>query len=94
MVLLGASLVPVGALLFAHFIMLGIPVVADDLYRGDGPYGRRFGFSPAALVAWAAGTATYFMAASIGGTLPAIVVTIAVYLAGRFIDRQLVMRRS
>ncbi|MBW3565481.1 MAG: cytosine permease [Acidobacteria bacterium] len=92
MVLLGASLVPVGALLFAHFFLLRIPVTVDDLYRADGPYGRRFGFSPAALAAWAAGTATYFMAASTGGTLPAIVVTIAVYLTGRFIDRRLVTR--
>ncbi len=86
MVLLGATLVPVGALLFAHFFLLGDRVEAEELYRVDGPYGRRFGFSPPALVAWVAGTATYFMAASIGGTLPSIVVTISVYLAGRWID--------
>ena len=92
MVLLGAALVPVGALLFAHFFLLGSAVVADDLYRGDGPYGRRFGFSPVALAAWAGGTATYFMASSIGGTLPSIVVTIGIYLPGRLLDRRLSAR--
>ena len=88
MVLLGATLVPVGALLFAHFFLLRSSVTVEDLYQAHGPYGRRFGFSPAALLAWAAGTATYFMAASIGGTLPAIVVTIGVYLLGDSIDRR------
>lgn len=87
MVLLGATLVPVGALMFAHFFLLRDRVEVGDLYRVDGPYGRRFGFSPAALVAWAAGTATYFMAASIGGTLPSIVVTVSIYLVGLRIDR-------
>lgn len=92
MVLLGASLVPVGSLLFAHFFLLRVTVETDDLYRSDGPYGRTFGFSPAALLAWAAGTTTYFLATSIGGTLPAIIVTIAVYLAGRTVESHLLSR--
>jgi nucleobase:cation symporter-1, NCS1 family len=80
MILLGASLVPVGALLFAHFFLLRERVVSEELYRSDGPYARFRGFSPPALLAWASGTAVYFSATSIGGTLPSIIVTILVYV--------------
>jgi purine-cytosine permease-like protein len=87
MILLGASLVPVGALLFAHFFLLREKVVAEELYRRDGPYARFHGFSPPALLAWASGTAVYFGSTTIGGTLPAIIVTIVVYVLLRKIGR-------
>lgn len=88
MVLLGASLVPVGALLFAHFFLLKVPVRPADLYDREGPYSSGLGFSPGAILAWATGTIVYFKAAEVGGTLPAIVATIAVYLVARRIGKR------
>jgi hypothetical protein len=41
--------------------------------------GHFAGFSVAGMSAWTAGAATYFLAGSIGGTLPAFVVSVVVY---------------
>ncbi|MDX1583428.1 MAG: cytosine permease [Thermoanaerobaculia bacterium] len=89
MVLLGASLVPVGSLLFAHFFLLKVPVRTEDLYDPEGPYGGRLGISFPAILAWGSGTAIYFMAGNIGGTLPAIVTTIAVYATARSVGKMI-----
>jgi hypothetical protein len=46
------------------------------LYDERGPFR---GVNPAGVLAWTAGIATYFAAGSIGGTVPALVVSIAAY---------------
>ncbi len=50
------------------------------------PAARRY--DPAGIAAWAAGGATYYLASGIGGTLPALVVAVGVYLGLRGVIRQ------
>jgi purine-cytosine permease-like protein len=81
MVTLGALLVPVGGVLIAHYYVLRTPIdeaLITELYADDGAFR---GVSIAGLSAWAAGAAVFFAAGSVGGTLPALAVSIAVYLA-------------
>ena len=80
MLVLGAALVPVGGVLVAHFFLLRRPTDVAGLYERGGPCDRHGGFATAGLAAWASGTITYALAAPIGGTLPALVVAIAVYV--------------
>ena len=82
----GSVLVPVGGILLAHYFLLGRTPRVDDLYASTGPYGRWGGFSPAGVIAWVGGSVTYFAAAGIGSTLPALAVAIVTYvvLARRF----------
>jgi purine-cytosine permease-like protein len=81
MMLLGALLVPVGGILVAHYY-IGRPVLnaafVDDLYAPAGPFR---GVSVAGVGAWAAGAAAFYASGSIGGTLPALAVSILVYRA-------------
>jgi len=81
MMLLGALLVPVGGVLVAHYYV-GSPVLnaafVDDLYEPSGPFR---GVSVAGVVAWAAGAAAFYASGSLGGTLPALAVSILVYRA-------------
>jgi purine-cytosine permease-like protein len=83
MVILGGVLVPVGGILFARFYLVKRPVVVDDLYgkrvtpAGAGAVRR---FDAAGLGAWVAGGTTYYAAAGIGGTTPALLVAVIVYL--------------
>jgi NCS1 family nucleobase:cation symporter-1 len=83
MLVLGGILVPVGGILVARFFLVAAPVRVDSLYDSSGEFGRRGGFDLAGLIAWAAGGAAYYLAAGIGGTMPALLVTIVVYLALR-----------
>ena len=74
-------LVPVGGVLVAHYYIQ--PPVLDErfiaaLYERDG---RFAGVSVAGVTAWAAGAAAFFAAGSIGGTLPALAVSVLVYRA-------------
>jgi len=103
MVALGAVLVPVGGVLVAHYYcMSGVSrVSASDLdfrvrgadlknqdlttlYDDSGPFR---GVNVAGMLAWGAGAAVFFAAGSIGGTLPALVTSIAVYVAGQRLQR-------
>jgi nucleobase:cation symporter-1, NCS1 family len=79
MMLLGAILLPIGGILVAHYYLR--PEPADEalvaaMYDAGGRFG---GFSVAGLAAWAAGAAAFYAAGSIGGTLPAIAVSIVTY---------------
>jgi NCS1 family nucleobase:cation symporter-1 len=81
MVVLGALLVPVGGVLVAHYYIrrprLDEAFIAE-LYN---PAGSFRGVSIAGMTAWAAGAAAFFAAGSIGGTLPALAVSVLVYRA-------------
>jgi len=81
MVILGTLLVPVGGVLIAHFYIqrfdpADIDSTLADLYNTSG---RLAGFAVPGCIAWASGAIAYFMASSIGGTLPSLVVSIVVY---------------
>ena len=89
MLLLGALLVPVGGVLIARFFLVRRPVAVSDLYDANGPFARSAGFSFPGLLAWASGAAVYFLARSIGSTLPSLAAAITVYwLADRWPRRR------
>ena len=81
MMVLGALLVPVGGVLVAHYYIRR-PRVDEafiaELYDTAGSFR---GVSIAGVTAWAAGAAAFFAAGSIGGTLPALAVSMLVYRA-------------
>jgi hypothetical protein len=53
-----------------------------DLYDAKGPYSRASGFLVPGLAAWATGTAAYWIGGPHGGgSIPALVVSVVVYLA-------------
>ena len=83
MVLLGAALVPVGGVLVAHYYLPRLAVddgLIAELYRADGAFR---GVSAPGLLAWAAGAVAFFASQSLGGTLPALAVSIGVYVGLR-----------
>lgn len=80
MLVLGGILVPVGGILFARFYLLRTPVRVQALYESSGEFSRHGGFDVAGLVAWGAGGAAYYLARSIGGTMPSLAVAVGVYL--------------
>ena len=83
MVVLGALLVPVGGVLVAHYYLPRLSVDEDliaELYERDGPFR---GVSVAGMLAWAAGAVAFFASESLGGTLPALGVSIVAYLGLR-----------
>jgi len=80
MLILGSVLVPVGAVLLAHFFVVRPATRVEDLYDPHGPHSRHAGFAPAGVAAWIAGAITYHLAGSIGSTISAFVVTVAVYV--------------
>lgn len=90
MLILGGALVPVGGVLLAHYFVAKRPVSVPDLYDARGPYARTGGFFVPGLLAWAAGSAAYAVGGPLGGgTVPALLTSIAVYLAGvRVWDRR------
>ena len=80
MLVLGATLVPIGGVLLAHFFMLRRPVDVPGLYARVAR-GRAFaGLSVAGMAAWLAGAAAYFAGSPVGATLPALVASVTVYL--------------
>jgi purine-cytosine permease-like protein len=87
MMILGALLVPVGGILVAHYYLQRPRV--DDAFVADlyDPSGSFRGVSIAGAVAWAAGGAAFFAAGSLGGTLPALAVSVLVYRALRYTRR-------
>ncbi len=81
-VLLAGIFVPIGGLLIAHFLILRRTHVASDLYPAANGAPPAVGlWSAAGLTAWAVGAGTFYFAAPIGGTMPSLAVSIAVYLA-------------
>jgi NCS1 family nucleobase:cation symporter-1 len=83
MVVLGALLVPVGGVLVAHYYLRPEGPTIDDvfvaaLYDTQGPLR---GVLLPGMVAWIAGAVAYFASGSAGGTIPALVVSVAVYRA-------------
>jgi len=85
MMVLGATLVPVGGVLIAHYYLASDARVTADgllaaLYDSSGPFR---GVSIAGVAAWGVGAAAYFLAGPIGGTLPALASSIVVYLGLR-----------
>jgi NCS1 family nucleobase:cation symporter-1 len=80
MVVLGGILVPIGGILLARFYLVRTPVRTQSLYDAAGQYSRHGGFDLAGLVAWGCGGAAYYAAGDIGGTMPALVVAVGVYL--------------
>jgi NCS1 family nucleobase:cation symporter-1 len=80
MMVLGGILVPVGGILLARFYLVRTPLRPASLYDRTGEFGRRLGFDVAGLAAWACGGAAYYLAGSLGRTLPALAVAVGVYL--------------
>jgi NCS1 family nucleobase:cation symporter-1 len=80
MVVLGGILVPIGGILAARFFLIRSAIRTESLYDHAGEYGRHRGFGLAGLVAWGCGGAAYYAAGDIGGTMPALVVAVGVYL--------------
>ena len=72
---LGAILVPVGGVFLAHFVVMRQRADAGRLYR----IAALPSFNAAGMIAWLVGFAVYKLAAPIGGTLPALAVSMAAY---------------
>ena len=86
MVVLGAVLVPVGGVLIAHYYVRRVLVdeaFIAQLYDADGPFR---GVSIPGVAAWLAGAVVFFASESIGGTMPALAVSVGVYLTLRRTD--------
>lgn len=80
---LAGTFVPVGGILLAHFVVRFQPEPVARLYpdaSGRPPAVGRW--SPIGVAAWILGTATFYVAQPIGGTLPALAVSIGAYLLG------------
>src|SRR5258705_6850754 len=83
MVILGGVLVPIGGVLLAHYYLR--PARSDEaliaeMYDGAGPFR---GVSIPGVAAWTAGAIVFFVAnywSGIGGTIPALVSSVVVYL--------------
>src|SRR5688572_5231044 len=76
MMWLGAILVPVGGVFLAHFVLMRKRVNVDAVYSID----ALPSFNSAGIAAWVAGFLVYKLAAPVGATLPALGVSMAVYL--------------
>jgi nucleobase:cation symporter-1, NCS1 family len=83
MLVLGGILVPVGGVLLARFFLIdragGVRRRVESLYDPKGPYARFGGFDLAGVAAWFCGGATYYAARGVGGTLPSLLVSVAIY---------------
>ena len=80
---------PIGAILFAQFVLLRREPIVEDLYRDPGPYTVSGGCVPAGCVAWAAGAVTYYLTANIGATLPTLLVSVLTHTAlSRWLPRR------
>jgi nucleobase:cation symporter-1, NCS1 family len=82
MVILGGVLVPIGGVLVAHYYIRPARIddaLVGDLYDSAGPFR---GMAIRGMAAWAAGAIVFFAAnqgTGIGGTLPALAVSVVVY---------------
>jgi purine-cytosine permease-like protein len=86
-VALAALLVPVGGVLVAHYYLQQVRMdeaFIKSLYDDRGPFR---GVLVPGIAAWAAGAVAFYAAGSIGGTLPALAVSVVVYLALNYAHR-------
>ena len=75
-------LVPVGGVLVAHYyIQPPRRSTSASSPRCTSAVGGSPAYRSAGVAAWAAGAAAFFAAGSIGGTLPALAVSVLVYRA-------------
>jgi purine-cytosine permease-like protein len=72
---LGAILVPVGGVFLAHFVVMRQRVDAATSYR----IATLPSFNAPGMIAWIMGFVVYKLAAPIGGTMPALAVSITAY---------------
>ena len=83
MTALAAVLVPVGGVLVAHYY-IGQSEFTDqpiaELYDTRGPFR---GVNIAGIAAWTAGAIAFFAADRLGGTIPALIASIVVYVTLR-----------
>jgi len=78
--LLAGAFVPIGGILLAHYFVLRRPVHVPDLYDPSGPYTARRGWSLAGTAAWGIGAIVFYLAQSIGSSLPSLIASIVVYV--------------
>jgi cytosine/uracil/thiamine/allantoin permease len=78
---LAGTLVPIGGILLAHYVLLKDPVLVADLYDEQGRYRANGGWSPPGLVAWVGGAAAFYATRSLGGSMPALVAAVVLYVA-------------
>jgi NCS1 family nucleobase:cation symporter-1 len=79
---LAGTLVPIGGILIAHFLIRRAPVDVARLYAAAPGW---TGWSMPGMTAWAAGATAFLVSQPMGGTLPSLVTAMTVYLwlAGR-----------
>ncbi|MCC7124816.1 MAG: cytosine permease [Acidobacteria bacterium] len=79
MIVLATTLVPVGGLLLARYVVRPRAVNIDALYpeSGAAPFARWY---LPGIVAWIAGAVVYQVSTSIGGTLPSLVTAIVTFV--------------
>jgi nucleobase:cation symporter-1, NCS1 family len=92
--LVGSLFTPLFGVLFAdYFLLKRRHYEPEELYPAAGPGRSAGGVNPVALVAWAFGIATYLAETTyvgwLGGTLPSLAVSLAVYLAAELALRRL-----
>ena len=85
LLLVGSLFTPLFGVLFADRYLVRRRRYTDDELYPAAATARRWGINPIALVAWAAGLATYLAETTyvvwLGGTLPSLAVSLAVYVA-------------
>ncbi|MGE3179827.1 MAG: cytosine permease, partial [Vicinamibacterales bacterium] len=79
--LLAGALVPIGGILLAHYRLLKEPVRVPDLYDEQGRYRANGGWSLPGLIAWVGGAAAFYATRSLGGSIPALVAAVVLYVA-------------
>lgn len=84
--LVGSLFTPLFGVLFAdYFVLRRRHYAPDDLYPQEGRGRTRAWINPIAIIAWGCGIATYLAETTyvgwLGGTLPSLAVSLAVYLA-------------
>jgi purine-cytosine permease-like protein len=85
---LAGLFVPVGGILLAHFVLHRSHVTVDALYPGtDGTPAKIGRWSVAGMSAWIVGGVIFYLAQPIGGVVPSLAVSIAVYLGVRAAGR-------
>jgi purine-cytosine permease-like protein len=80
-VALAGLFVPIGGLLIAHFLLLRRKDAVASLYPASPGVTPAIGnWSVAGMTAWAAGAAAFYLSQRIGGVVPGLAVSVAVYL--------------
>jgi nucleobase:cation symporter-1, NCS1 family len=80
MIVLGGVLLPIGGILIAHYYIRRAPIDDSSIDALYDERGRFAGFRSAGIAAWAGGALAFFAAGPVGGTLPSLVVSVAIYV--------------